>query len=230
MLLNHFTLILAVSLLVGCATPPEVKQSMVTKDQAYAENKRLMEQYRELVMNINQRYGHWNRFIKNSSLMDLALKWATTNPEAEKGAKYVQISKRLIVGEEPETDPPSETEARRLKHGEVVLAAINKIRLNGLPERKDEQGVVIFQKGGESNTMDHLVENLPSLVAAIDDKVDADQAVLAQAIDMSPFDDYQTNLAALRRINQVIRNYLEIDVTVKSEDIQELAEGVRSLR
>jgi hypothetical protein len=78
--------------------------------------------------------------------------------------------------------------------------------------------------------MDHLVEELPSLVAAIAEKVDADQEAFAQAIDMSPFDDYQTNLAALRRINQVIRNYLEIDVTVKSADVRELAEGVRSLR
>lgn len=229
MLPTVFTFILAVSLLMGCATPPEIKQSLVNKDQAYAENKRLMEQYRELVMNINERYGYWNRFIKNSLLMDLALKWATTNPKSEAGTVYVDLSKKLIVGV-PETDQPSDAETRRLKLGEDILTAINKIRLKGLPERKDKQGLMIFQKGGATNTMDHLVENLPSLVAAINKKVDADQEVLAQSIDMNPFDDYQTNLAALRRVNQVIRNYLEVDVTVKSEDVQELAEGIRSLR
>lgn len=229
MLPTRFTLILAVSLLVGCATPVEVKQSLGNKDQAYAENKRLMEQYRELVMNINERYGHWNRFLKNSLLMDLALKWATTNPNPASDAMYVDISKKLIVGVS-ETDPPSEDEVRRLKLGEGILTAINKIRLKGLPERKDKEGKIIFQEGGASNTMDHLVEELPSLVATIEKKIDADQEAFTQAIDMSPFDDYQTNLAALRRINQVIRNYLEIDVTVKSEDVQELAEGVRSLR
>lgn len=229
MLPTRFTLILAVSFLVGCATPVEVKQSLGHKDQAYAENKRLMEQYRELVININERYGHWNRFIKNSLLMDLALKWATTNPKPEAGALYVDISKKLIIGES-ETDPPSEAEARRLKLGEDILTAINKVRLKGLPERKDKEGKVIFQVGAASSTMDHLIEELPTVVAAIEEKVDADQEAFTQAIDMSPFDDYQTNLAALRRINQVIRNYLEVDVTVKSEDIQELAEGVRSLR
>ena len=28
---------------VGCATPPEVKQALVAKDQAYVENERLMQ-------------------------------------------------------------------------------------------------------------------------------------------------------------------------------------------
>ena len=34
---------------LGCSTPPEVKQALIAKDQGYAENQRLMEQYRELV-------------------------------------------------------------------------------------------------------------------------------------------------------------------------------------
>ena len=229
MLLHRFTLILAVSLLVGCVTPVEVKQALGNKDQAYAENKRLMEQYRELVTNINERYGHWNRFVKNSLMMDLAVKWATTNPKPDAGAAYVEISKKLFLGT-PETDPPSEADVRRSKLGETILKTINKIRLKGLPERKDKEGNVIFQQGKTDNTMDHLVEELPGMIAAIEEKVDADQETFTQAIDMSPFDDYQTNLAALRKVNQIIRNYLEVDVTVKSEDVQELAEGVRSLR
>ena len=31
---------------IGCATPPEVKQALVAKDQAYAENARLMNIHR----------------------------------------------------------------------------------------------------------------------------------------------------------------------------------------
>ena len=40
---------LALLVFVGCATPPEIKQALVAKDQAYVENERLMQQYRELV-------------------------------------------------------------------------------------------------------------------------------------------------------------------------------------
>ncbi len=46
---------------VGCATPPEVKQALVAKDQAYAENERLMQQYRELVGNVTARHQLWYR-------------------------------------------------------------------------------------------------------------------------------------------------------------------------
>ena len=40
---------LLLSLLSGCATPPEVKQALIAKDQAYQQNAQLMEQYRELL-------------------------------------------------------------------------------------------------------------------------------------------------------------------------------------
>jgi len=44
------TLLVAPSLVcIGCTTPPEVKQALIDKDQAYAKNERLMQQYRELV-------------------------------------------------------------------------------------------------------------------------------------------------------------------------------------
>ena len=39
------TIIVALSwFCVGCATPPEVKQALIAKDQAYVENERLMQQ------------------------------------------------------------------------------------------------------------------------------------------------------------------------------------------
>ena len=39
--------ILTLVLLSACTTPPEIKQALATKDQAYAENERLMQQYRD---------------------------------------------------------------------------------------------------------------------------------------------------------------------------------------
>ena len=43
----HILIVLGLLVCIGCATPPEVKQALVAKDQAYAENERLMQQYRE---------------------------------------------------------------------------------------------------------------------------------------------------------------------------------------
>ena len=47
--------ILLFASLAACTTPPEVKQALAAKDQAYLENEQLMRQYRELVGNINSR-------------------------------------------------------------------------------------------------------------------------------------------------------------------------------
>jgi hypothetical protein len=37
-------------------------------------------------------------------------------------------------------------------------------------------------------------------------------------------------VAALRRINAMIKSYLDIDVTVKRTDVKELADAIRTLR
>ena len=66
--------------LAACTTPPEIKQALVAKDQAYAENEQLMQQYRELVSNITTRHQQWYRFVQTRLKLDLALQWATTNP------------------------------------------------------------------------------------------------------------------------------------------------------
>ncbi|MDP9132964.1 MAG: hypothetical protein M3M98_07520, partial [Nitrospirota bacterium] len=67
--------------LAACTTPPEIKQALVVKDQAYAENEQLMRQYRELVGNITTRHLQWYRFIQTRLKLNLALQWATTNPK-----------------------------------------------------------------------------------------------------------------------------------------------------
>ena len=62
------TIIVALSLVcIGCTTPPEVKQALIAKDQAYVENERLMEQYRELVSHVTQRHQQWYRYVQTTS-------------------------------------------------------------------------------------------------------------------------------------------------------------------
>jgi hypothetical protein len=47
---------------------------------------------------------------------------------------------------------------------------------------------------------------------------------------MTAFDDYRTNVAALRRINAMIKQYLDIDVTIKQDDVKQLVDAMRTLR
>ena len=75
-----FTAGLLLGLLSGCATPPEVKQALVAKDQAYQQNAQLMDQYRELLENVNHRFSYWQKLIETRLKLSLALKWATTDP------------------------------------------------------------------------------------------------------------------------------------------------------
>ena len=60
----HLVRICAITLiasLVGCATPPEVKQALVSLDNGYADNLKMMQQYRELVAQINEREQTWSK-------------------------------------------------------------------------------------------------------------------------------------------------------------------------
>jgi CO dehydrogenase/acetyl-CoA synthase delta subunit len=47
----------------------------------YAENQRLMEQYRELVTNVTERHHQWYRPVQTRLKLNLVLQWATTNPK-----------------------------------------------------------------------------------------------------------------------------------------------------
>ena len=64
----------------ACTTPPEIKQAVVAKDVAYAENARLMTIHREFLESIDTRYWYWYRYAKKLALLDQAMKWATTDP------------------------------------------------------------------------------------------------------------------------------------------------------
>ena len=220
----------------GCATPVKVKQSLVSIDEAYAGNAQLMNQYRELVESVNARHEYWNRHVRQLAQLNLALEWATTDPRRPgiNDEKYVEKS-CVILGTE-------------------LVDWVNKNRLKELPARRGETAE-IFTPG--ENDIESLVQALPSLTRPIEEKVRADYERLVRGepkipkdcteekkqkertrenheqktpVNPSAFEEYQKNLAALRRINAMIKRYLDIDVTIKPQDVKEIAEAIRTLQ
>lgn len=214
------TVLVALSVVcIGCATPPEVKQALIAKDQAYAENARLMDLHRELLVNIDQRYTHWYQYTKQQALLNIALKWATTDPgSTDESARAALVSATIKeFGTGPDTQ-------------RALIRTINSMRLKDLPERKDKQGTIVFEKG--RGDMTGLVREIPALIAVIHTQVEAERKTEENHMptDYSGFDDYQTNLAALRRLNGMVKRYLDIDVTIDREGIRQLSESVKALR
>ena len=193
----------------GCATPPEVKQALIDKDQAYAENERLMQQYRELVSNVTERHHQWYRHVQTRLKLNLALQWATTNP------KVTDVPESELAKDDAELLGPE------------VIALINEIRLKNLPERKGPNGQVVFQAG--MGDMNNLLQKLPELIGRVEQRVAKDSQA-SSTVDLTAFDQYRTNVEAVRRINAIIKQYLDIDVTVPRNEVQSIAEAVRTLR
>lgn len=205
-----YILVVALSLVVtGCATPPEVKQALVAKDQAYAENQRLMEQYRELVSRVTERHQQWYRHVQTRLKLNLALQWATTNP------KLADVADAELANDDAEL------------LGSEVIAFINEIRLKNLPDRKGPNGQIVFQAG--TGDMSNLLQKLPELLSRIEQRVTKDSQA-SSTLDLTAFEQYRTNVGALRRINAIIKQYLDIDVTVPRDEVQSIAEAVRTLR
>ena len=204
------TLLVALSLIcIGCTTPPEIKQALIDKDQAYAENERLMQQYRELVGNITERHQQWYRYVQTRLTLNLALQWATTNPKlTEVGDAELAKDDADLLG--PET-----------------ITLINEIRLKNLPERKGPTGQVVFQAG--MGDMNNLLQKLPELVGRVEQRIAKDSQA-SSTVDLTVFDQYRTNVEAVRRINAIIKQYLDIDVTLPRNEMQSIPEAVRTLR
>ncbi|MEK9142068.1 MAG: hypothetical protein AAB308_13525 [Nitrospirota bacterium] len=194
---------------LGCATPPEVKQALIAKDQAYAENERLMQQYRELVGNVTERHVRWYRYVQTRQKLSLALQWATTSP------KQTDVADADLTKDDADLLGPE------------VIALVNDIRLKNLPERKGPNGQVVFVAG--NGDMNNLLQKLPELIGRVEDRVAKDSQV-PSTVDLTAFDQYRTNVEALRRINAIIKQYLDVDVTVSRNEVQSLAEAVRGLR
>ena len=200
---------LVLASLAACSTPPEVKQALAVKDHAYAENEQLMQQYRELVSHITTRHLQWSRYVQTRLKLDLALQWATTNPR---------------VADVPDA-AMAEDDAATL--GSDVLTLINAIRLKSLPERKGPTGQPLFAAG--AGDMSNLVQQLPDLIARVEQHVAAG-AQVPQTVDLTAFDRYRNNVEALRRLNGLIKQYLDIDVTLSRSDTQSLADALRAVR
>jgi hypothetical protein len=206
----HTTIIVALSLVcIGCTTPPEVKQALIDKDRIYAENERLMQQYRELVSNVTQRHQYWYRYVQTRFKLNLALQWATTNP------KLTDVADAELAMDD----------ADRL--GADVIMLVNEIRLKNLPERKGPSGQIVFQAG--TGDMNNLLPKLPELIGRIEEQVVKDSRT-SSTVDLTAFDQYRTNVEAVRKINAIIKQYLDIDVTLSRSDVQSLAESVQTLR
>lgn len=102
----------------GCATPVKVKQALVSIDEAYAGNARLMEQYRELVESVNTRQEYWNRHVQQLAMLNLALAWATTNPRGQEigNEKYVEVSSNILGKEIVQRKDKRDFYARKGEH------------------------------------------------------------------------------------------------------------------
>lgn len=200
------------ALAVGCATPPGVKQALISLDQGYAENTRLMNQYGELVGTVNERFGQWNNYVQYRSKLDLALRWATTDPRGDR--------------EDPKISDEELADVSVKVLGPDVLKAVNEMRLKPLRARKNPRGDVVFADGKVDITT--LVQRLPGLVNAITASID--KAPTLVRLDRSAFAAYEKNVAALRNINVTIKRYLDIDVTVAPEDVREIADAIREIQ
>ena len=204
------TLLVALSLIcIGCTTPPEIKQALIDKDQAYAENERLMQQYRELVGHVTERHRQWYRYVQTRLKLNLALQWATTNP------KLTDVGDAELAEDDADLLGPE------------TITLINEIRLKNLPERKGPTGQVVFQAG--MGDMNNLLQKLPELVGRVEQRIAKDSQA-SSTVDLTVFDQYRTNVEAVRRINAIIKQYLDIDVTLPRNEMQSIAEAVRTLR
>ena len=194
--------------LAGCATPAPVKQALVDLDQGYGENLRLMQQYRQLVQNVNERHHYWHRYTQQRLLLDLALKSMTQDAWRGDAEKADITADRLA-------DP--------------LLKIVNELRLPGLPEQKGADGTIKFEAGKPGNTTGRIVERLPEIVNRVTDKVDMDYKEVVKG-DLSQYDVYLANVSGLRQINATIKRYLDIDVTVTPKDLSEIAISIRKLQ
>lgn len=168
-----------------------------------------MQQYRELVGHVTERHQQWYRYAQIRLKLNLALRWATTNP------KLTDVGDAELAKDDADLLGPE------------TITLINEIRLKNLPERMGPTGQVVFQAG--MGDMNNLLQKLPELVDRVEQRVAKDSQA-SSTVDLTAFDQYRTNVEAVRRINAIIKQYLDIDVTLPRNEMQSIAEAVRTLR
>ncbi len=207
--LRRCSLLASLALLAGCVTPPEVKQALVSLYQGYADNASLMKQYQKLTQGYDDRTRYWTLYVKNRNELDMALIWATTDAQR------------------PGITPEDYADETRTLLGPNVMKLVNQVRLAGLPARTGTNATdLVFEQG--SCDINKLIQGLPALVNEITRHTAAeyDATVVHSS---TPFDDYNAKVAALRRMNDAVKRYLNIDVTVKPADVKDIADSVKTL-
>jgi len=196
---------------IACATPDEVKQAATALDKSYADNAQLMQKYEDTVKGLNELHHKWVRYLQSREFLSLSLECATIDQSADTARLPARL-KRLGPG---------------------IQAWINSHRLKGLPQVEglpQANGVPQeppLQAG--TATVGQLIEGLPALVFLVHKQVDASIAS-GGADDFSGFDKYAKDVTTLRAANKAIKQYLDIDVTVSSDDVKEIAGDLATLR
>src|SRR5262249_30706254 len=158
------------------------------------------------VVGLNARQQSWYQYVSVRATLDLALQLAATDPR--------------------DADQPRLVDAWAGILGPDIVAYVNTIRLNGLPERRGTSAVLAARQAPP----DQLFRGIPALADKVRARVSANAKTVLPPADLSPFDTYDTNVRALRQINAIITRYLEIDVTVKPQDVKDIADSIRALR
>ena len=215
-------LIFCVLVLTGCATPKPIKEAVGEIDKGYDQNLKLMNQYKQIAVNINKRYEFWAFYIGQRQLLDLSLRAILEDIEDDE----VEIILKLLGA-----DPNNEV------YDSELIKLVNELRVEGL---RAEMLLVpstgankeVFKAGQPNNNTGEVVRRMPEIVGACSRQAPKtfDINAAREALGMNVFDTYHKNVAYLKEINRHIKNYLDIDITVKPEDVAEISKSIRQLQ
>jgi hypothetical protein len=78
--------------------------------------------------------------------------------------------------------------------------------------------------------LDLAIESLPTLIHQSRAQAETEFAEATRgAANPQAFDTYHKNLAILLQVNRTVQQYLNVDVTVKGEDVQSIAAAIKEL-
>jgi hypothetical protein len=185
-----------------------VKAALDAKARAYDQNADLVRQYGDLVAQSEQRTRLWYIYTRSRLNLTLALRWVTTDPAERQGAGTTvdQVAKTIL--------------------GDEIVKEVNQIRLKDLKEHG------IFLAGAEKNDMTKVIQDMPRLSRLCLEKAKSDFEMTMQSAP-DPTESYMKylgDLGVLRQLNAAEKSYLDIDVTVKGEDVKEIADAIRKLQ
>jgi hypothetical protein len=211
-------------ILNGCATPKPIGQAITDIDKGYTQNSKLMNQYKQLAENINKRYEYWGLYIGQRHLLNISLRTMLSDVKDDE----VETTIKLLGADLENEIYTSE-----------LIKLVNELRVGNLKKEiikvpvedtgsADTKDIVVFEAGNQDNDTNKIIARMPDIVAACTRQ--APKTFNIKKWDISAFDNYHKDVAYLQNINKHIKNYLDIDVTVKAEDIDEISEAIRQLQ